>query len=154
MWYYYGEKLDIFKEAFYSEPAPLPVPPPINLATATRQEIKSGLDYLNNRPVNSLGLSAEKLANALDKIDGAPRQNWSESLKEVPALKCGITTAKLPLFKEIFYTTPAPIPPDITDPALLNTLSVAELKKLAQERGKTGAGRMTKKDWINLLSQP
>ncbi|MEB3175003.1 MAG: chromosome partitioning protein ParB [Cyanobacteriota bacterium] len=40
-----------------------------------------------------------------------------------------------------------PLPP-------LEKLTVAQLKKLAQERGLTGSGTMKKKDWVDLLSQP
>jgi competence ComEA-like helix-hairpin-helix protein len=95
-------------------------PTPVNLAMATREEIKLGLDYLINRPFNPLvGVS---LDTAVDKIDGVSRTSWTENLKQVVALKCGITDKKLDIFKEVFYTTP-PEP----DPIKLNTASRSEL---------------------------
>jgi hypothetical protein len=95
-------------------------PTPVNLATATREEIKLALDYLINRPFNPLvGVSFD---TALDKIDGVSRKSWKENLKQVVALKCGITDKKLDIFKEVFYTTPQE-----PDPIKLNTASESEL---------------------------
>ena len=95
-------------------------PTPVNLATATREEIKLALYYLINRPLNPLvGVS---LDIALNKIDGVSRKSWKENLKQVVALKCGITDKKLDIFKEVFYTTPQE-----PDPIKLNTASESEL---------------------------
>jgi competence ComEA-like helix-hairpin-helix protein len=97
--------------------------PKVNLATATRDEIKLGLDYLINRSVNPL--VKVKLATALDKIDNPHRQYWKENFKEVLALKCGINTGKnLDIFKEVFYTTPK-TPPS----ALLPVSGISSKKK-------------------------
>ncbi len=65
--------------------------PQINLATAIREEIKAGLDYLIHRSVNPLKLESVKLATAVNKMDSANRKSWQESLSEVIKLKCGIS---------------------------------------------------------------
>jgi hypothetical protein len=129
-----GKKLDIFKEVFYITPQlPPPPPPPVNLATATKDEIYVGLNYLINRSDNPLvGVT---LTTAVDKIDNPYRQYWKQDLKEVTALRCGITAAKMKIFKEIFYTTSQEIPEDTKDRVLLSTLTVTELKKMAEKRG-------------------
>lgn len=124
--------------------------PKINLATATRDEIKLGLDYLINRSNNPL--SGVKISTALDKIDNSDRKYWGESLKEVSTLKCGITAGKkLDIFKEIFYTVPEPLPPN--SPILLSKLPVAELKAKAKEKGIPEYSKLKKAELIALLSQ-
>ena len=145
------KKLDIFKEVFYITPQPpLPPPPPVNLATATRDEIRVALDYLINRSVKPL--AGVNLDAALDKIDNPYRKYWKEDLKEVTALKCGITAAKMNIFKEIFYTTPQSLPDVITDRILLNTLTVTELKKIAEKRDIAGFKKLKKPELIELLA--
>jgi len=66
--------------------------PKVNLSTATRDEIRTGLDYLIRRPANPL--KGVKLATATERIDSAPRKYWKEALVDVPKLKCGITGGK------------------------------------------------------------
>lgn len=123
----------------------------VNLATATRDDIKAALDYLIKRPVNPL--KGVKLATATERIDNAPRKYWKESLTEVTQLKCGITKGKkLNIFKEVFYTTPEPLPDVITEPDLLSTFTVAELKKMAKKRSLSGYTKLKKNDLIKLLS--
>jgi hypothetical protein len=139
-----GKKLDIFKEVFYTTPLPPPPPLRINLTTANREEIKSGLEYLVNRPENPLlGID---LSTTLDKIDVPERQYWQESLTEVVSLGCGITKGKkLTTFKEVFYTTP----PETG----LEKKTVAQLRKLAQEKGIPGSSKMKKPDLLKALKQ-
>jgi hypothetical protein len=146
-----GKKFDIFKEVFYITPqTPPPPPPKVDLATATRNDIKLALDYLINHSVKPL--TGVNLDAALDKIDNPYRQYWKEDLKEVTALKCGITAAKMNIFKEFFYTTPQPLPDDVTDRILLNTLTVTELKKIAEKRDITGFKKLKKPELIELLT--
>lgn len=123
----------------------------INLATATYDQIKAGLDYLIKRPFNPL--KGVKLAVAVERIDKAPRKYWSEKLTEVTKLKCAITSAKLKIFKEVFYVTPEPLPDVITDISLLETLTTAELKKMAKKRGFAGYSKLKKSALVTLLSE-
>ena len=124
----------------------------INLATATRDEIKSALDYLIKRPVNPL--VGVKLATATERIDIAPRKYWKESLIDVTKLKCGITKGKkLNIFKEVFSVTPEPLPDVIKDKSLLNSFTATELKKMAKKRGLSGYSKLKKTQLIDLLSQ-
>jgi hypothetical protein len=125
--------------------------PRIDLADATFEEIRSGLDYLINRPINKL--SGVKLPVASNRIAEAPRKYWKSSLMDVTRLGCGITRGnKLNIFKEIFYVTSQPLPEKITDPSLLKTLTVEELKKLAKKRKISKYSKMKKADLIKVLS--
>ncbi|MGB2924946.1 MAG: transcription termination factor rho family protein [Limnothrix sp.] len=124
----------------------------INLAQASRDEIKVALDYLIKRPVNPL--KGVKLATATERIDAAPRQYWKENLADVTRLKCGISRGnKLNVFKEVFYTVPEPLPEVITDESLLNTFTAAELKKMAKKRGFSGYAKFKKGELVKLLSE-
>ncbi|MEB3120046.1 MAG: transcription termination factor rho family protein [Snowella sp.] len=145
-------KLKIFKEVFYSTPAP--PPPKIDLSTATKDKIRLGLEYLMNRPVNPL--KDINLEDTLDKLDNPYRQYWKEQLKEITFLGCGITTAKLKIFKEIFYTSPQPLREDevIKDRAILNTLTITELKKMAEKRGELDFKKLKKSELIEMLARP
>lgn len=126
--------------------------PQIDLATATREEIKAGLEYLINRANNPL--KGVKLASAIDRIDSAPRQYWQKSLIDVTSLKCGITGGtKLNIFKEIFYVTPQPLPEVITDESLLQNFNTTELKNMAKKRKLSGYSKMKKLELVKLLSQ-
>jgi len=74
------------------------------LSTASREEIKSALQFLIEQPNSPL--KTVKLATATARIDEAPRQFW-KSLDSIVALKCGITKGKrLDLLKTVFYLTP------------------------------------------------
>ncbi|KKJ01350.1 Rho termination factor N-terminal domain-containing protein [Prochlorothrix hollandica] len=124
----------------------------INLATASRDQIKVALDYLINRTNNPL--KGVKLLTATERIAAAPRQYWKESLMDLTALKCGITKgAKLNILKEVFYTVPEALPDRITDAALLTGLTVTELKKMAKEQAIEGYSKMKKADLVKALSQ-
>jgi Rho termination factor, N-terminal domain len=125
--------------------------PQINLSTASRDDIQSALQYLLEKPGS--GLTGIKLAVATNRLEEAPRQYW-KTLDPIATLKCGITKGKkLDALKQIFYLTPQPLPDKITDPALLQTLTVGELKKMAKKRELAGYTKMKKPDLVNLLSQ-
>jgi hypothetical protein len=123
--------------------------PRINLSHATRDEIKTALEYLIENPTSNL--KGVKLAVATNRIDEAPRKHW-KNLDQITTLKCGITKAKLKDLKRVFYLTPEPLPEIIKDPALLKTLSATELKNMAKSRGITGYSKKKKDDLVELLS--
>ncbi|MEM7726344.1 MAG: Rho termination factor N-terminal domain-containing protein [Cyanobacteria bacterium P01_A01_bin.45] len=78
--------------------------PKINLSTATRDEIKSALEYLIEKPLSSL--KGVNLSVATIRIFEAPRESW-KTLGEITKLKCGISKGKkLDALKEVFYLTP------------------------------------------------
>ncbi len=125
--------------------------PKINLSTATRDEIKSALQYLIKKQ-NSV-LKSVKLLVATDSLDEAPRQYW-KNFEPITKLKCGITKGKkINALKEIFYLEPQPIPEGIKDSKILNTLTVAELKKIAKKRKIPGYTKKTKAQLVELLSK-
>ncbi|MDJ1183040.1 hypothetical protein [Roseofilum casamattae] len=125
--------------------------PQIDLATATREEIKLGLDYLIGRSFSPL--KGVTLAKATSRIDEAPRQYWKSNLMEVTKLGCGITKAKLAIFKEVFYVTTQPLPDVITDLQMLNSLTVKKLQEMAQKRGLSGFKKWKKAELVKQLSQ-
>jgi len=126
--------------------------PKIDLATATFEEIKMGLEYLTNRPVNPL--KNVRVATASSRIDEAPCRYWRESLEEVTNLKCGITRGKkLEIFKEVFYVTPEPLPDNITDPNILDIFNVKDLRAIARKRRLKGYSKKKRADLIKMLSQ-
>ncbi|NER19860.1 MAG: Rho termination factor [Symploca sp. SIO1B1] len=125
--------------------------PKLNLSTASRDDIKSALQFLVEKPGSSL--KGIKLAVATEKIEEAPRKYW-KNLEPITKLKCGITKGKkLDTLKEIFYLTPEPIPDVITDPELLDTFTVGELRKMATKRGMSGTSKMKKADLVAVLSK-
>ena len=128
--------------------------PKLNLSIASREEIKSALQFLIEQPNSPL--KTVNLATATARIDEAPRQFW-KSLDEIVSLKCGITRGKkLDLLKTVFYLTPhsQPVAENGTFPEeVLKLKTVSELKKLAKERGIAGLSKMKKADLIRVLSQ-
>ena len=80
--------------------------PKINLSTATRDEIKSALQYLIEKPDSQL--KGVKLPVATNRIDESPRQYWKD-FRPITKLGCGITTAKVNALKEVFYLIPQPM---------------------------------------------
>ncbi|MEP0912986.1 Rho termination factor N-terminal domain-containing protein [Leptolyngbya sp. GB1-A1] len=126
--------------------------PKINLSKASRDDIKSGLEYLIEQPGSVL--KTVKLAVATNRIDEAPRQYW-KTLDPIINLKCGITKGKkLDALKEIFYLTPQPMPDTIADAGILKTMSTADLKAMAKKRGIAGISKMKKDDLVEALSTP
>jgi Rho termination factor, N-terminal domain len=137
--------------------------PKINLSTASRDEIVAALQYLIEQPGSAL--KTVKLAVATNRIDEAPRQSW-QNFNPIIALKCGITRgAKLESLKQVFYLTPKPKPEKAieanveppksektSDESSFKTMTVPELKKLAKEKGITGANKMKKDALIAALS--
>ena len=125
--------------------------PKINLSTASRDEIKAALEYLIEQP--DTVLKGVKLPVATNRIDEAPRQYWQD-LKPVTKLKCGITAGKkVKALEKVFYLIPESMPDDIKDAKVLNSLSTAELKKIAKKRKLSGYSKFTKSKLVNLLSQ-
>lgn len=119
------------------------IQPKINLSQATRDDIKSALNYLINLPGSPL--KALNLATALEKIDASDRKYW-EDFEPVTKLGCGITKGKkLDAFKEAFFLTPedrelTPLPPEQER----KSLKVTELRKFAKERKIPNAAKLTK----------
>jgi hypothetical protein len=126
--------------------------PKINLSTASRDDIMYALDYLIKQP-GSL-LKQVKLAVATNRIDEAPLRPYWTTLDKISDLKCSITKgAKVNALKQIFYLDPQPIPDTITDPKILDTFSVKELKDMAKKRGIAGISNMRKADLVDALSK-
>ena len=137
--------------------------PKINLSTASRDEIVAALQYLIEQPGSAL--KTVKIAVATNRIDEAPRQYW-QNFEPIIKLKCGITKgAKIEALKQVFYLTPQPMPEKDTkadidqkmsvktnDGGSFKTMTVTQLKKLAKERGITGASKMNKPALIAALS--
>ena len=125
--------------------------PKINLSKASRDEITAALQYLIEVPDSDL--KKVKLATATNRIDEAPRQYW-KTLEPIANLKCGITRGKkLTALKSVFYLTPQPMPEVITDPAILKSLTVTELKKMAKKRGISGYSKLKKSELISVLAE-
>ena len=125
--------------------------PKINLSTASRDEIKSALEYLTEQP-NTV-LKGVKIPVATNRIDESPRQYWQD-FKPITQLKCGITAGKkIKALEKVFYLTPESMPDNIKDPKVLNTLNTTELKKIAKRRKLSGYSKFTKSKLISLLSQ-
>ena len=125
--------------------------PKINLSTASRDEIKSALEYLIEQP--DTVLKGVKIPVATNRIDEAPRRYWQD-LKPITKLKCGITAGKkVKALEKVFYLTPESMPDDIKDPKFLNTLTTTELRKIAKKRKLSGYSKFSKSKLVNLLSQ-
>ena len=125
--------------------------PKINLSTASGDDIKAALEYLVDRPATVL--KRVKVPVAANRIDEAPRQYWQD-FKPITKLKCGITAGKkVKALEQVFYLTPQAMPEDIKDPKVLNTLTVAELKRLAKKRSLSGYSKFTKAKLVTLLSK-
>lgn len=124
--------------------------PKLNLSTASREEIKSALQFLIEQPNSPL--KTVKLATATARIDEAPRQFW-KSLDSIVALKCGITKGKgLDLLKTVFYLTPQPVIGEFSEETL-KLKTVSELKTLAKEKGIVGLSKMKKAELVRILAQ-
>jgi hypothetical protein len=128
--------------------------PKLNLSTASREEIKSALQFLIEQPNSPL--KTVKLATATARIDEAPRQFW-KSLDSIVALKCGITKGKgLDLLKTVFYLTPESQQDAVIEEFSEETLklkTVSELKTLAKEKGIVGLSKMKKAELVKILAQ-
>ncbi|MGD1918041.1 MAG: Rho termination factor [Pleurocapsa sp.] len=125
--------------------------PKINLSTASVDDIKEALEYLVSQPATVL--KGVKIAIAANRIDEAPRQYWQD-LKPITKLGCGITAGKkVKALEQVFYLTPQSMPDDIKDSKILNTLTTAELKKLAKKRNFSGYSKLSKAKLVNLLSK-
>lgn len=138
--------------------------PKLNIAKASRDEIRAALQYLIKQPGSVL--KSVDLAIATTRIDEAPRQYW-KNLDPIIKLKCGITKGKkLEAIEQIFYVDPQPMPEPIVEPSVeskpvsssivntgnLKSKSVAQLKELAKQRGMSGYSKMKKAELIKALS--
>ena len=125
--------------------------PRINLSTASTDEIKSALEYLTQQPDSPL--KKLDLLKATNRIDDSPRKYW-QNFTPATKLGCGITAGKkVKALERVFYLTPEPIPDDIKDAKLLNTMTTAALKKIAKKRKLPGYSKLTKTKLVSLLSQ-
>lgn len=125
------------------------ITPKINLSKASRDEIMAALEYLIAQPGSAL--KGVKSAVATNRIDEAPRQYW-KTLDPVANLKCGITKGKkLDALKQVFYLEPQPVPDTITDAKIFKTMSMADLKAMAKQRGIAGVSKMKKDDLIEAM---
>lgn len=128
--------------------------PKINLATATREEIRDGLQYLIEKADNPL--KGVTLSIATNRITAAPRHTW-KSFEALTQLKCGITKAKLDTLKHIFdLPSPSPradaeIPPSSS--SSLESLTLKELKAIAKTKGIRGYSSLPKNELIERLNQ-
>lgn len=125
--------------------------PKINLSTASGDDIKEALEYLVSQPATVL--KGVLIAIAANRIDESPRQYWQD-FKPITKLGCGITAGKkVKALEQVFYLTPKSMPDDIKDSKILNTLSTAELKKLAKKRNLSGYSKFNKSKLVTLLSK-
>lgn len=138
--------------------------PKINLSTASRDEIRSALEYLIEKPGSVL--KGIKIAIATKKIHEAPRHQWKK-LTEITKLKCGITRGKkIESLGEVFYLSPEKNENKLIAKTTNNeinynndninnweNLTVKELKSEAKKQGLTGYSKMKKSELIDLLSK-
>lgn len=125
--------------------------PRVNLSKASHKQIKAALDYLKKQPDSKL--KGVDLAKATGRIESAPRKYW-ETLKPITKLGCRITAKNIQDLQDVFYLEPEPWPDVITDPALLDTFTTAELKKMATKRNIEGRSNLKRKaDLIKRLSE-
>ncbi len=123
--------------------------PRINLSKASRKQIAAALDYLIKQPGTLL--KGVNVPTASSRIDSAPRKYW-KTLDPVTKLKCKISKGKLKDLKKVFYLEPEPLPEVITERALLETFTSADLKKMAKKRGVTGYSKLKKTELVNVLT--
>ncbi len=129
------------------------VMPKINLSNATREDIKSALQYLISQPGSPL--KTIDLLSTIQKLEKASKEYWTD-FNPVISLKCGITKGKkLEAFKTAFYLTPLSPPPPPALPSIdeLKALKVADLKKVAKERGVPNYTKMSKAALLEYFSK-
>lgn len=128
--------------------------PKLNLSTASRDEIRSALQFLIEQPNSPL--KTVELATATDRLDEAPRQCW-KNLEPIVSLKCGITKGKkLDFLKTAFYLTPQSQKASVHEILSEETLkrkTVRELKSLAKEKGIVGLSKMKTAEIVKILLQ-
>ncbi|MBT9139039.1 MAG: hypothetical protein DDT31_01619 [Syntrophomonadaceae bacterium] len=149
--------------------------PPLNLSTASKDEIRLALEYLIEQPGNPL--KGIQLATAVSRIFEAPRNTWKD-LSPITSLKCCITKGKkLDYLKTIFYVEPSVIvpelvvqpskrkttkktsaeekpigePPENLTVAYLTQLTIPTLKEMASNREITVPSKAKKAEIIQLL---
>lgn len=92
--------------------------PKINLNTASADTIKVALKYLKDKPGSEL--KTLDVTKATQKISSANRETW-KTFSEITKLKCGITTAKADILKEVFFLEP---PAKVEIPPLPEMVSI------------------------------
>jgi hypothetical protein len=139
--------------------------PKINLSTASRDEIKAALEYLDEQPTGIL--KGVKIPVAINRIDEAPRQEW-KNLNPITKLKCGITAGKkIKALEQVFYLTPMSKDNSNTskdnntninkkgeDKKVLDytVMTTKELKEEAKKRKLSGYSKLNKSQLIKLLT--
>lgn len=127
------------------------VTPKINLSHASRDDIKSALEYLIEQPGSPL--KGVNLLVATNKIDESDRKYW-QTLDPITKLKCGITKGKkLEAIKQIFTLTPEPMTEKMNLLENLAKLTVKDLKSMAKERDLVGYNKLKKAELIQLLRE-
>ncbi len=121
--------------------------PKINLSTATRDEIMSGLQFLIQQPNSPLkGIQIDVATNRID--EAGDRKYW-QNFEPITKLKCGITKTKINALELIFYLTPE----TALIPDLNSTMTLTQLRSLAKGMGIPGTSKMKKADLIKELRQ-
>ncbi|MBT9139046.1 MAG: hypothetical protein DDT31_01626 [Syntrophomonadaceae bacterium] len=143
------------------------VAPPLNLSTASKDDIRLALEYLTEQPGSPL--KGIKAVIAASKIFDAPRDTW-KNLNPIASLKCGITKGKkLDYLKKLFYVVPSavepePVPvktieppiglietPNVLTEAYLTEQTIPDLKEIAKTKGVKILRKLKKAEIIQLL---
>lgn len=135
--------------------------PKINLSTASKEEISQAIEYLFSLPNSELKKirgykknPKQCQQNIIEKISNSSSRKYWKNLKPIGNLNCGIGNRgkKLHEFAQVFYLTPEPIPSDIKDKNILNSLTKTELTNIAKARKLKGYSKLKISELVDLLS--